>query len=404
MRYNTGMDSGKPLVQYDVGVYGGAFDPVHNGHVALMQYVISALGLKRLVVLPSGNSPHKRSLSPFRDRVVMLRAATRHIPQVVVDEAEQSHDGPAYSSDMLPILHAKYGDFVHIVGSDSIIGMPHWHCPELVMRFPHVVVVRGAASAELQAAVDYARRTYGATVSVLPTAIPPYSSTDVRLFYRIGRTPTSEDLRQGQIALDKGTYYPMANGVCYSVHDYIRTQGLYDEYHHIVNEVPSRISPERWAHTQEVALMAVRLNRQLRLPEEKVIVAALLHDCMKGASYVYPAVPADCRQGAVVHAFNGAEEARHRYGVVDEDVLDAIRYHTTGRAGMSDLERLIYLADYCEATRTHAGVDEVRAAALADFDRGFAMAVEATHRHVNAKGGEVCALGEQCYAYYCLPH
>ena len=391
-------------IHYTIGVYGGAFDPVHNAHVELMRYVIEALGLEQLVVLPSGNAPHKCTRTPYRDRLAMLRCATRHLPQVVIDTAEEGLDGPAYSSVMLPLLQAKYGSFVHVIGGDSMVDMHGWHRPDEVMRFPHVVVARGQADEALLAAVEEARRLYGATITVLPVTMPALSSTDIRTRYRIGRVPSREDLVHGQVAFDRGQYYPMSNGVCFGVHDYIRTQGLYNEFHYIVAEVPRHVSPERWAHTQEVALMAIRLNRTLRLPEADVLTAALLHDCMKGALDVYPSVPADCRQPAVVHAFNGAEEARHRYGITDENVLNAVRYHTTGRAAMSDLERLIYLADYCEATRVFAGVDEVRQAALTDFDRGFLMAVERTHSHVNARGGDVCPYGEECYHYYCQPH
>jgi len=420
MVYNRSMDN-KVSRQIKVGVFGGAFDPVHNEHVRLMQLVIERLGLERLVLLPSGNAPHKHTETPFALRLEMLRLATAHIPEVVIDLSEEHVATPTYSAEMLPRLRAKYGAFVHVIGGDSMIAMPTWHCPHEVMRFPHVVVARGGAigsegrdgvvaradeafakdNAALLEAVRNTRATYGADIEILPVSLPDLSSTEVRLLYRIGRYPREEEVEAGRLAAEAGHYYPMSNGVCYAVHEYIRSRGLYDEYHRFVGEVPTHISADRWAHTQEVALMAMRLNRQLHLPEDKVVTAALLHDCMKGAAHVYPAVPLDARQPNVVHAFNGAEEARHRYGVEDEDVLNAVRYHTTGRAAMSDLERLIYLADYCEATRTFSGAAEVREAALVDFDKGFLMAVSQVYRHVHERGGDVCPYGDECYHYYC---
>ena len=408
-----------------IGVFGGAFDPVHNEHVRLMQTVIDRLGLEQLVLLPSGNAPHKSTRTPFAERVAMLRLATAHIPQVIIDTSEEHVATPTYSSEMLPRLRRKYGDFVHVIGGDSMMAMPTWHNPHEVMRFPHAVVARGQGDRDvfsirekgqeadgdiaaferentaLMEAVRFAEATYGAEITVVPVCLSSVSSTDIRLSYRIGRTPSGEDLALGQKALDHGQYCPMRNGVCYAVHDYIRRVGLYDEYRRFVAEVPSHISPERWAHTQEVALMAMRLNAQLGLPEEKVITAALLHDCMKGAQHVYPAVPLDARQPNVLHAFNGAEEARYRYRVEDEDVINAVRYHTTGRAAMSELEKLIYLADYCEATRTFEGASEVREVALRDFEQGFLMAVERTHDHVHQRGGDICPYGDECYRYYC---
>lgn len=401
MRYNQSMDKEAWQHTFEVGVFGGAFDPPHNQHVRLMQEVIRLLGLKRLVVLPSGNAPHKHTATSYADRLDMLRLATAHIPQVVIDTSEEGSPTPTYSAVMLPRLHAKYGRFVHIIGGDSIVAMPTWYHPAEVMRFPHVVVARGQADARLMTAIEVARNAYGADVHLLPITLPDLSATAVRASYLVGLVPTTEDLRCGRLATDRGEYYPMSNGVCYAVHDYIRTHELYNDYAPVVAEVPRHISPERWAHTQQVALMALRLNAQLGLPEHKVITAALLHDCMKGAQHVYPAVPDDCRQPAVLHAFNGAEEARYRYAVEDEDVLAAIRYHTTGRAAMSDLERLIYLADYCEATRTFEGASAVRNAALGCFDAGFIAAVCLTHRHLADKGGDLCRYGEECYRYYC---
>ena len=68
---------------------------------------------------------------------------------------------------------------------------------------------------------------------------------------------------------------------------------------------------------------------------------------------------------------------------------------------MSDLEKLIYLADYCEATRTFEDAAKVREVALANFEEGFVLAVKKTHDHVHEKGGEICPYGDECYRYYC---
>ena len=147
--------------------------------------------------------------------------------------------------------------------------------------------------------------------------------------------------------------------------------------------------------------MAVRLNKQLRLDENKVIVAALLHDCAKGLTTLHTGVPQEVADyPAVVHAFNGAQEAALRYGVTDPEILDAIRYHTTGRPAMSDLERLIYLADMVEDTRTFDGAATLRALALADFEQGFVAAVRTTHDHLLHSVKKAHPLGEACYQYY----
>ena len=373
------------------GIYGGAFDPVHTGHIEVMRLALQQLSLRALVVVPSAAAPHKTTVMPMAERIAMLRLACAGLP-IYVDDIEQGWDGPTYSSVILPALQAKYGPIINIIGGDSIAAMPTWHCPYEVMRFPHAVVTRGAMDSALQQAIDYARTTYGATIRLLDGTPRDCASSAIRLAYRIGAIPYATDVPQS--VLD-------AYGVPLSVHDYIVTHGHYHEYAAIVQGVSSVITPQRWAHTQGVARMAMRLNARLGLDEAKVLTAALLHDCAKSEQDIHPSVPEDIRQyPAVVHAFNGAALAATRYGVTDAEVLDAIRYHTTGRPAMGRLEQLIYLADLCEEGRTYPQAEALRQLALRDFDAGFLAAVQRTRDYLQTQNMAVCPLGEACYQYY----
>ena len=376
--------------QQITGVYGGAFNPVHEGHLQVMRMAVRQLGLRTLVLVPSAAAPHKTTVLPFAQRVEMLRIATQGLP-VVIDEIEQTWSGPTYSSQVLPALQAKYGPIVHIIGGDSIVAMPTWHCPQQVMAFAHAVVARGSVDGALLEAIDYATATYGAHIRLLQGAPADYSSSAIRLAYRIGA------IDYQPTALSQSALY----GVPQSVHNYIVSHGLYHEYAAIVAGVSASISPARWLHSQGVARMAMQLNAQLRLDETQVLTAALLHDCAKSQIVVDPSVPAEiCRYPSVVHAFNGAALAATRYGVTDTAVLDAIRYHTTGRPAMSRLEQLIYLADMCEEGRTYPQAQAIRRLALDNFDQGFLAAVRRTHDYLQMQNIAVCPLGEDCYQYY----
>ena len=376
------------------GIYGGAFDPVHDGHVYVMRMALCQLSLSRLVVVPTGTAPHKSTRTAYEHRVAMLRLATQDMP-VVVDLIEQHWQGPCYSADVLPVLEQRYGSIVNIIGGDSLCDMPTWHCPQQVMRYPHAVISRGLPDQRLYDAASFARRQYGAQLTILSGNVT-LSSTDIRLAYRLGFIPHRPLCEDAAIPPLLAHY-----GVAPAVHDYIVQHGLYHDYAYITDRVPTRISPSRWAHSQQVALMALRLDSQLGLPEEQVITAALLHDCAKGIEVIHPAVPSDVlRHPAVVHAFNGAEEARLCYGVTDPDVLNAIRYHTTGRPDMSPLERLIYVADLVEDTRDYPTATELRALCLADFEQGFIACVRRTHDYLLTKNTPAHPLGEACYDYY----
>ena len=92
-----------------LGVFGGAFDPPHRAHVALVEAAIAQLQLDRVQVLPTGQAWHKpRQLSAAADRLVMTRLAFEPLPQVAVDDREILRAGPSYTSDTLQELQHEY--------------------------------------------------------------------------------------------------------------------------------------------------------------------------------------------------------------------------------------------------------------------------------------------------------
>ncbi len=370
-------------VTIKVGIFGGAFDPPHKEHVRLAQAAIEELSLDLLVIVPSYHAPHKLTSTSFDDRVEMCKLAFASIPQVVVDPIEQEVDGATYSAVVLPKLVAKYGEIVHLIGGDSLLAIESWYHPEEVLRYPTAVFARdNLAECRLKAA--RLADKYGARITVLRSVGEAVSSTEIRYALAVGRS--SPTLSQ-------------------EVSEYVKSKGLYAPYAKIVEGVSAHLSPKRWAHTQEVALFAAALAPMVGVSVDKALLAGLLHDCAKtaldGAEYEYLCnkVPADCRQRPVLHSFVGALVAKEVYGVEDEEILGAVRYHTTGRADMTPIEKLIYLADYAEPTRTHPGSSEVRELAHSDFEAAFRLAVLNTYTHV-ADSPDLCPKGKECYRFY----
>lgn len=131
----------------------------------------------------------------------------------------------------------------------------------------------------------------------------------------------------------------------------------------------------------------MRLAKRYGADVKDAQTAALLHDCTKKLSMEEQLalceqydVKLDALQRSALklqHAMTGAEVARHVYGVNDA-VYEAIRWHTTGKADMSLLEKVIYIADYIEPTRDFPGVDELRRVVWEDLDRGLLLGLEMT--------------------------
>ncbi|EGK12560.1 bis(5'-nucleosyl)-tetraphosphatase (symmetrical) YqeK [Kroppenstedtia eburnea] len=151
--------------------------------------------------------------------------------------------------------------------------------------------------------------------------------------------------------------------------------------------VRKQLPKTRWEHTLRVMETAVELADRFGADREQARLAALLHDYCK----FWPrermegiirerGLPRDLLEHHVElwHAPVGAEVVREELGIEDEAVLDAIRYHTTGRPHMSLLDKVIFLADYIEPGRRFPGVEEVRQLARKDLDQAVLKSLDNT--------------------------
>ncbi|MDD6728529.1 MAG: bis(5'-nucleosyl)-tetraphosphatase (symmetrical) YqeK [Eubacteriales bacterium] len=166
-----------------------------------------------------------------------------------------------------------------------------------------------------------------------------------------------------------------------------------DEYK---NEIRSRLSDYRFYHSLCVAESAKQLAEKYGADTEKALVAGLLHDSMKESSreeqleYVKLAgiemTPFEKTEKKFLHQVSGAAFAKVRFGITDEEILGAIRYHTTGRANMTLLEEIVYLADFVSADRDYDDVDVMRAKTESSKEEGLLYCTKYTISSVVEKG------------------
>lgn len=157
----------------------------------------------------------------------------------------------------------------------------------------------------------------------------------------------------------------------------------------------AKLTPERYYHTLCVADEAVILAEKYGADKEKARLAGLLHDICKGEKREtllqmmreFGIIPDNVEKYAekLWHARVGAALCRQRLGVDDDDILNAVRYHTTARSGMSPLEKVIFLADYISADRDFDGVPELRAAVYESLDAGLRDATAFSMRELIEK-------------------
>jgi nicotinate-nucleotide adenylyltransferase len=139
-----------------IGVLGSAFNPPHLGHLALAQEALWQLGLDEVVLVPTGEAPHKRIHDdPGRElRLAMTRLAAADDARFTVSTLEVERDGPSYTYDTLELLAAEKGepDLVFVMGADAAVGFDGWRNPERVAELARLAVARRAGVSDADVA------------------------------------------------------------------------------------------------------------------------------------------------------------------------------------------------------------------------------------------------------------
>ncbi|MBS4537158.1 bis(5'-nucleosyl)-tetraphosphatase (symmetrical) YqeK [Clostridium sp. D2Q-11] len=156
------------------------------------------------------------------------------------------------------------------------------------------------------------------------------------------------------------------------------------------------IDEERYNHTLRVVETAKKLALVYGVDDRRTEIAALLHDCakykdrkvlLKRAEEFGIILDIISRHNHhLIHSFLGAEIAKLKYNIVDDDILNAIKYHTIGREDMSILEKIIFIADYIEPGRNFEGINEIRELAFNDIDKAIIISMDNTIKYIIDKG------------------
>ena len=370
-------------------VFGGSFDPVHVEHTNILKAAVRELCADKVIVVPTKNPPHKSaSKTPFSDRAEMARIAFSMVSaNVIVDDIENRNDGVNYSSDNLPVLEKKYGKFVYVIGGDSLLALESWHEPEFIVRnFEIAVFDREGYQSAKDKAAELNEKWNG----------------KIRILEYVGKEVDSHTIR------DRLMLKADVSGLDENVGRYIESRNLYSEFFPYVDKAATYLDAKRLVHSKNTALVALSLNRNFcpKIDEDKVLLAGLLHDV--GKMYdktelpktIKNAIPKDSIGTPVQHQFVSAEIVKNDFHISDEDVLNAIRFHTTGRENMSQFEKLIYVSDLISYERNFQGVESLRKAVYNDFEKGFITCLTYSRDYVIETGRTVYPLTDKAINFY----
>ena len=373
-----------------IGLFGGSFDPTHVEHVNLVKDAIASLSLDKLIVLPAHTPPHKqgKTLTSDKMRLEICRLAFSEVEKAEVSSYEIEKGGVSYTFETCLHFRALYpnAELFWLVGTDMLRDFPSWKNPKQILETVTLAVCARAENNDwLKKEREVFYRLFQKTFVTINYQGKELSSTQIRI-----RAAAGEDV---------------SKYVGETLAKYIKENCLYEIAG--AKEALGLEKVSRQEHSFRVAEMAAKRAPSLGVSERAAITAALFHDCAKNLEKNSPYLQGfECPEGVpapVFHQFAGAFVAERSFNIKDEDVLNAIRYHTSGRVEMSALERLIFLADMLEYGRDYDVVEKLRSLfwdKTDDLTVCMAEALKESLRFIKEKGAPVYALTVDAEKYY----
>lgn len=367
-----------------IAVFGGSFNPPHKGHLAAALAASRQLKPDEFLVTPDFQPPHKQlaegSPEP-EERLALCRLAFAAVPNCTVSDLELRRGGKSYTADTLRHLRAARpeAELILLMGADMYCSLHTWYDAEYILRSVRIAVFQRAAGEmpAIEAQRDALAAQFGTETELIRSQPMPASSTELR---------AALQNREGVAKLSPEVYAEIIRR---------RLYGAKVNFPWLREQSYAMLRPRRVPHVQGCEAEAVRLAHRWCADEERAAEAAILHDCTKKELLPeqlrlcakYGIIPDELERenGKLLHAKTGAAVARFEFGS-DDEVVEAIRWHTTGRPNMTTLEKVLYMADYMEPTRDFPGVEELRRLAYEDLDRAMVLGFEMSLEDILSRG------------------
>ncbi len=367
-----------------IGIYGGSFNPPHLGHTRAAEKAVERLDLDRLLVVPAGLPPHKslpEGSPDEKSRMEMTKIAFSGIHCASVEDFEIVNGGMSYTVNTLRHFKKLFpeDDLYLLMGTDMYITLDTWHESGDILSLA-MPVVFARKDGEYGAIHDKAAELsakYGAKARIVTLDAYEASSSQIREMLKNGG---------GRELLDKNVY-------AYIIKH--RLYGALPELEWLREESYSYHKAKRIPHVKGCEATAAYLAGKWGADVESAREAGILHDITKklglGEQLIlcgeYGILIDDLERKSekLLHSKTGAAFACDFFGISDE-VYEAIRWHTTGKADMTTLEKVLYMADYIEPTRCFDGVEELRRLCGEDLDRAMARGLEMSVEELEEKG------------------
>lgn len=342
-----------------IGIMGGTFDPIHNGHIKMADAAKKEYHLEKVIFLTSGNPPHKQNkkILDAKIRHIMVKRAISGMDGFEPCDWEVQRKEYSYTLNTLLYFKEVYPDaeLFFIIGGDSLRDFDKWYKPEEIIRLA-TILVYDRSGGELKS--DFAKIIHGEKMDI--------SSTKIREMVANGES--------------------ISHLVPKEVNDFIKRNNLYQKEQDMEEKLRSILLPSRFAHSLGVRDTAVKMAEIFGADVKKAEITGLLHDNAKNVENLYERCADleveldefELKIPGVVHAKLGAETAKCEFGITDPEIISAIRWHSIGRPDMPLLEKILFVADLAEPGRDFPELDLLRELAFSDIDKALYECVSRT--------------------------
>jgi len=339
-----------------IGIFGGAFNPPHIGHVGAANTAAVKYNLDLLIIIPTGVPPHKAlpvDTPELEKRLQMTQNAFNDTSRFKVHEDELRSTNISYTIDSVSMLKREYpgAELFLLVGDDQFNALDTWKDSDLLLT--------------------------AVTPVLLSRDTVPISSSDIRKM----------------LPIRKGKEFLVESNYAYIIKH--RLYGAKPDWNWLRECAYSMLDPLRIPHVRACETEALRLATRWGVDLDEAKEAAILHDITKRldfsqnmciiAKHGFNVGNINPGEEKLLHSVTGALLAQSEYGA-SVNVTEAIKWHTTGKANMSKLEKIIYIADYIEATRSLPDIDKLRKAAYENIDDAMVLGLEMTIADLTARG------------------
>ncbi|MDR2370020.1 MAG: nicotinate (nicotinamide) nucleotide adenylyltransferase [Treponema sp.] len=340
-----------------LAILGGSFNPVHSGHLFLAEAALTAFDYDRVVLVPAFRSPFKDGAGDMEgsaaDRIDMLAASIPGDPRFALDNCEIKREGVSYTIDTVIDIEKRYrpeGKPGLILGDDLAADFPKWRCFDELLERTDVIIARRVLPEET---------AFSFPCRQIRNDVMGVSSALVRERIRAGKLWRSL-VPAGAAAIieDRRLYgYGSKDSRKDSAHAGLTKETVI----RVENAARESLSTGRFLHSRNTALLAWDICLRFGLDPLAGYLAGIAHDLGKplsgerlletAASDGEEIAALERQKPSLLHGRAAAVLLRERFGISDRDVIEAVAWHTQGRAGMGSLAKAVYIADKLEVSR-----------------------------------------------------